>query len=93
MPPFELALSRPPITLSLQATPRRDEIKPETEKQKFLERLKTLRTRATENLHKSQARYKRNYDQGVMLKNANLREGDLAYLRVEITETGRNHKL
>jgi Chromo (CHRromatin Organisation MOdifier) domain len=93
MPPFELALSRPPITLSLQATPRRDEIKPDTEKQTFLERLKTLRTRATENLHKAQARYKRNYDQGVTPKNANLREGDLAYLRVEITETGRNHKL
>jgi transposase InsO family protein len=57
MPPFELALSRPPLALSLQATPRRDEVRPTTEKQQLLERLKTLRRRPTENLHKAQARY------------------------------------
>jgi hypothetical protein len=38
-------------------------------------------------------RYKRNYDRGVTPKNADLKEGDQAYLRVEITDTGRNHKL
>jgi hypothetical protein len=52
-----------------------------------------LRLRANGNLHKAQVRYKRNYDRGVQPKNANLREGDQAYLRVEVTETGRNHKL
>jgi hypothetical protein len=52
-----------------------------------------VRLSATENLHKAQAMYKRNYDRGVTPKNANLKEGDQAYLRVEITDTGRNHKL
>jgi hypothetical protein len=64
-----------------------------TEKRDFLERVKTFRLRANGNLHKTQVRYKRNYDRGAQPKNANLREGDQAYLRVEVTETGRNHKL
>jgi hypothetical protein len=64
-----------------------------TEKRDFLERIKTLSLRANGNLHKAHVRYKRNYDRGVQPENANLREGDRAYLRVEVTETGRNHKL
>jgi hypothetical protein len=59
MPPFELALTRPPHTLALQALPRADEVAPNTLKREFLERLKTLRLRAGENLHKAQVRYKR----------------------------------
>jgi hypothetical protein len=93
MPPLELALSRPPPSLSLQAFPRTGEVTPMTEKRDFLERLKTLRLRANWNLHKAQVRYKRNYDRGVQPKNANLREVDQAYLRVEVTDTGRNQKL
>jgi Chromo (CHRromatin Organisation MOdifier) domain len=93
MPPFELALSRPPPTLSLQVSPRPEEFSPKTLKREFLERLKTLRLRAGVNLHKAQARYKRNYDRGVYPKNTGLTEGDEAYVRVEVTETGRNHKL
>lgn len=93
MPPFELALSRPPPTLSLQVSPRPEEVSPKTLKREFLERLKTLRLRAGVNLHKAQARYKRNYDRGVYPKNTGLTEGDEAYVRVEVTETGRNHKL
>jgi hypothetical protein len=93
MPPFELALSRPPRTLSLQASPRSQELTPETEKKDFLERLKTLRLSANQNLHKAQTRYKRNYDRGIHRKNVNLKEGDQAYLRVEVTDVGRNHKL
>jgi transposase InsO family protein len=54
MPPFELALSRPPRTPSLQASPRAQELTPETEKRDFLERLKTLRLSANQNLHKEQ---------------------------------------
>jgi transposase InsO family protein len=38
MPPFELTLSRPPLTLSLQAGPREEEVSPRTAKQEFLER-------------------------------------------------------
>jgi hypothetical protein len=91
--PFELALSRPPRTLSLQASPRSQELTLETEKKDFLERLKTLRLSANQNLHKAQTRYKRNYGRGIIRKNVNLQEGDQAYLRVEVTDVGRNHKL
>jgi hypothetical protein len=93
MPPFELALTRPPPTLALQALPRADEVAPATLKGEFLERLKTLRVRAGENLHKAQVRYKNSYDWGVVRTNTELSVGDEAYLRVEITDIGRNHKL
>jgi hypothetical protein len=93
MPPFELALSRPPPTLSLQAQPREDELSSTASKQAFLERLKTLRLRASGNLHKAQTRYKINFDTHVRGKNADLNEGDEAYVKVEETEMGRNHKL
>jgi hypothetical protein len=58
-----------------------------------LERLKTLRLRAGENLHKAQVRYKKSYERGVLRKNTDLSVGDEAYLRVEITDVGRNNKL
>jgi hypothetical protein len=45
------------------------------------------------NLHQAQARYKSNFDRGVSRKNVNLQEGDEAYVRVEVTDVGRNHKL
>jgi Chromo (CHRromatin Organisation MOdifier) domain len=93
MPPFELALTRPPPTLSLQALTRADKIAPATLKREFLERLNTLLLRAGENLHKAQVRYKKSYDRGVVRKNTELSVGDEAYLRVEITDVGRNHKL
>jgi hypothetical protein len=58
-----------------------------------MERVKTFRLRTNGNMHKAQVRYKQNYDRGVQPKNANQREGDQAYLRVEVTETRRKHKL
>jgi hypothetical protein len=72
MPPFELALTRPHPTLALQALPRADEVAPNTLKREFLKRLKTLRLRAEENLHKAQVRYKKSYDRGVLRKNTEL---------------------
>jgi hypothetical protein len=93
MPPFELALTRPPPTLVLQALPQADEVTPATVKREFLERLKTLGLCAGENLHKSQARYKKSYDRGVVRKNTDLSVGEEAYLRVEVIDVGRNHKL
>jgi hypothetical protein len=74
IPSFDLALSRPPPSLSLQTLPRTEEVTPMTEKRDFLERVKTLRLRANGNLQKAQVRYKRNYDRAVQPKNANLRE-------------------
>jgi hypothetical protein len=93
MPPFEFALTRPPHTLALQTLPRADEVAPATLKREFLEWLKTLRLRAGKNLHTDQVRYKKSYDRGVVRKNTELSVGDEAYLRVEITDVGRNHKL
>jgi transposase InsO family protein len=93
MAPFEIVLSRPPPSISLETRPRNEEVSVGTAKQEFLERLKTLRLRARENLHKAQARYKRNYDRGIQTKNADLTEGDEAFVKVEVTEQGRNSKL
>jgi hypothetical protein len=93
MPPFELALTRPSRSLSLQAQPRTEERTPNTLKKEFLERLKTMRLRAGMNLHQAQARYKKNFDRGVSRKNVNLQEGEEAYVHVEVTDVGRNHKL
>jgi hypothetical protein len=45
-----------------------------------------------ENLHKAQARYKKSYDRGVVRKYTDLSAGDEAYLRVEVTDVGHNHK-
>jgi hypothetical protein len=38
-------------------------------------------------------RYKKSYDRGVVRKNTELAVGDEAYLRVVVTDVGRNHKL
>jgi transposase InsO family protein len=93
MPLFELALYRPPLTLYLQARPREENITPRAAKQEFLERLKTLRIRAGGNLHTAQARCKANFDKSVLSKNSEVKVGDEVFLRVEVTDVGRNHKL
>jgi hypothetical protein len=94
MPPFELALTRPPPTTSLQDHPRAEELDPTTQKHEFLERLKTLRLRADGKLSAAQARYCKGYDRGVTgQKNARVREGDQVYVQVEVSEAGRSHKL
>jgi Integrase core domain len=93
MPPFVLALARPPKSLSLQAQARPEERTPNTLKKEFLKILNTLRLRAGMNLHQAQARYKKNFDRGVSRKNANLQDGDEAYVRLEVTDVERNHKL
>jgi Integrase core domain len=56
MPPFELALTRPPPTLALPSLPRADKVAPATLKSEYLEQLKTLRLRAGGKLHKAQVR-------------------------------------
>jgi Chromo (CHRromatin Organisation MOdifier) domain len=94
MPPFELALSRPPPTTSLQDLPREEKLDPTSQKRAFLERLKTLKLRADGKLSASQLRYKKDHDRGVSRqKNAHVREGDYVYVRVEVTEVGRSHKM
>jgi hypothetical protein len=82
MPPFELTLTRTSPTLSLQAQPRREELSLTTAKQEFLERVKNIRLRASGNLHKAKARYKRNFYQPVKEKNIDMEKGDEAYVKV-----------
>jgi hypothetical protein len=82
MAPFEIVLSRPPPSISFETRPRNEDVSVGTAKQEFLERLKTLRLRAEDNLHKAQARYKRNYDRGIQTKNADLQKVDEAFVKV-----------
>jgi hypothetical protein len=91
--PFEIVLFLPPPSISLETRPRNEEVSVGMAKQEFLERLKTLRLRAEGNLHKAQTRYNPNYDRGIQAKNADLTEGDEAFVKVEETEQGRNSKL
>jgi transposase InsO family protein len=56
MAPFELVLSRPPVSVSIESRPRDEELFASASKQEFLERLKTIRIRAQGNLHVSQTR-------------------------------------
>jgi hypothetical protein len=62
-------------------------------KQEFLERLKTLRIRTGGNLNWAQARYKESFYKKFSPKNSDVKEGDDVFLRVEVTEVGRKHKL
>jgi hypothetical protein len=62
MPPVELVVSWPPVTISLENKPRDEELAPRPAKREFLERLRTLRVRAGGNLHRAQVRYKRGYE-------------------------------
>jgi hypothetical protein len=80
MTPFELTISRPPLSLSLQSETRKEEVTPRTAKQKFLERLKTLRIRAGGNLHQAQAKYKESFDKNVRPKNSEVKEREEVFL-------------
>jgi hypothetical protein len=57
----------------MEASPRSAEVALTNLKREFLERLKTLRLSADGKLYKAQARYKRNCDRGIVLKNSDLR--------------------
>jgi hypothetical protein len=58
-----------------------------------MERLKTLCLREGCNLHWSQDRYKESFDKKVRPKNSKVKEADDVFVRVEVTEVFRNHKL
>jgi hypothetical protein len=54
IPPIELVVSRPSVTISLEKKPRDEEVAPLPAKREVLERLRTLRERAGGNLHRAQ---------------------------------------
>jgi transposase InsO family protein len=91
--PFELVLSRPPVTLSMERPGSSAEISAETEKLRFLNRLGELKALAAQQLRLAQERYKRNYDAHVRPKNLQISPGEWVYVRRELHEAGVNPKL
>jgi hypothetical protein len=67
--PFELVLSRPPRSLSVEHLQSGTEESHETVKLRFLKRLRELKALSQRTLTDSQERYKRNYDKSVRDKN------------------------
>ena len=86
--PFELVLSRPPPEFSLR---RADgEIPPTDRGNQRAEFLKTLDStiqKAYESLHRTQARYKRDFDKRIRRINSRLRPGEYVYLN--LTDGGK----
>jgi transposase InsO family protein len=93
MPPMELVVSRPPVTISLENKPRDEDVAPMTAKREFLQRLRMLREQAGGNLHRAQVRYKRGYDNSVRETNKQVKEGDDVYVRVETPQGEQHSKL
>jgi RNase H-like domain found in reverse transcriptase/Reverse transcriptase (RNA-dependent DNA polymerase)/Integrase zinc binding domain/Integrase core domain/Chromo (CHRromatin Organisation MOdifier) domain/Retroviral aspartyl protease len=93
MPPFELVLSNPPMSMSLQRFPSDGELEPLSVKRDFLTRLRQLREKATWKLGQAQVRYKRGFDSNVRERNKDLKEGDVVYLRNDAPSTDTTSKL
>jgi hypothetical protein len=91
--PFELVLSRPPPSLSVETPEKGTPDTPETAKLRFLHLLAELFPLATRRLAESQARYKRWFDRGVRDKNKEVRAGAWVFLRKELHQVGVNPKL
>jgi hypothetical protein len=91
--PFELVLSRPPPSLSVEHPEPGTEDSHETAKLRFLKRLRELKTLAQRRLSDAQERYRRNYDNSVREKNKDIPVGAWVYLRKEVQESGESPKL
>jgi Chromo (CHRromatin Organisation MOdifier) domain len=65
----------------------------ETEKLRFLQRLRAMRPLAAQQLRLAQERCKRNYDAHIRPKNKGIPEGDWVYVRKEVYDAGVNPKL
>lgn len=91
--PFELILSRPPVTLSTEKPHTEVEVAAETEKLRFLQHLRALRPLAAQQLRLAQQRYKRSYDAHVRPKNQKIPTGNWVYVRKEVYDVGVNPKL
>jgi hypothetical protein len=81
------------VTISLENTPRDEEVAPRPAKPEFLERLRTLREHAGGNLHRAQVRYKRGYDRTVKETNRGIVEGNEVYVRAETPQGEQHSKL
>jgi hypothetical protein len=93
MAPFDLVLSRQPVTLTVSIPSGEDPPSGETEKMRFLQRLRELRPFAAQQLRLAQERYKKSYDAHVRPKDKDIPEGGWVYVRRETHELGVNPKL
>jgi hypothetical protein len=78
---FELILSRPPPSLSVETPDNGKADTAETGRMRFLDRLKELRPLAKKKLAESQARYKATFDISVRENNKELQAGSWVYVR------------
>ncbi len=92
IPPFELVVSRPPVSLSLENIPSWDG-DVASSRNDFVRRLALLMASARTSLAKAQKRYKLTYDRGVREKNNNLQPGSNVFVRIEEFLAGTSKKL
>ena len=82
--PFELVLSRPPGPLAMELPLyAAGAIPPREERTRFRDHLRSLMETATENLRKSQARYKRNFDRRTRPLEKDLSPGQFVFVERE----------
>jgi Integrase core domain len=92
--PFELVLTRPPVSLSLeQSPPDREPEDPASAKLRFLQHIKELCPVARQRLADAQARYKRNFDNSIREKNMDLVPGEWVFLKREVHREEDSPKL
>ena len=78
--PFDLVLSRPPLTFTLRDDAYRRRRSPAKEKKDFIRRLEKSIAKASDSLARTQARYKRDFDKRVRRVNRRLVPGDYVFL-------------
>ena len=82
--PFELVLSRPPTLVALENTPTEDgHPDHRLERQRFLDQLKRLTSKASANLAKRQARYKADYDKRIRPVKKDIEPGQFVFVQRE----------
>ena len=91
--PFELVLSRPPPSMSMESPIGEVAELPEDEKRRFVERLKELVPMAKDRLFESQRRYKENFDSHTRVVNQSTSPESWVYLRREATDPNGSSKL
>jgi hypothetical protein len=91
--PFELVLSCPPPSLSVEKTIGNAAEVPEDEKRRFVQRLKDLVPLAKETLLEAQRRYKENFDRHTKVSNQGLYTESWVFLRRETANPEGSSKL
>jgi transposase InsO family protein len=95
--PYELTFSRPNPSPAIASEQRYGALDPTMTKasyrQKFLVECERLSSSVRERLKKAQERYKKAYDAHIRVRNADIRPGDMVYVRTFVTEPGRSPKL